>query len=371
MGSEWRNITLGDFVALQRGHDLTAEERRTGHVPVFGAAGHNGYHDTAIAKGPGIVVGRSGGSFGQVHYSKEDFWPHNTGLYVKDFKGNDPRFAFYLLTALDFDSYNSGSAQPSLNRNFIYPIPVRVPPPIEQKAISRVLSNLDDEIELNHRINAELEGMAKLLYDYWFVQFDFPDANGKPYQSSGGKMVYNPTLKREIPEGWEAISVSEFAAIKTGKEDANYATDDGVFHFFTCGEAALRCNDFVFDGKAVLLAGNGSFAVKKYEGKFNAYQRTYVLIPNDENLFAPLYFVVLNRISTFTSGSRGSIVKFITKGDIEDIFLPLPRSRELDFTSILSSLFSQSARLYEENIELTNLRDWLLPMLMNGQVTVE
>ena len=90
----WKNITLGDFVALQRGHDLTEPERRPGHVPVVGSAGQNGFHDTALAKGPGIVIGRSGASFGQVHFCTTDYWPHNTGLYVTDFKGNDPRFAY-------------------------------------------------------------------------------------------------------------------------------------------------------------------------------------------------------------------------------------------------------------------------------------
>jgi type I restriction enzyme, S subunit len=115
MASDWQNITLGEFVVLQRGHDLTSDERKPGTVPVMGAAGQNGFHDMAIAKGPGIVIGRSGGSFGQVHYSETDFWPHNTGLYVTDFKGNDRRFAFYLLKLLNFDSYNSASPASSAN----------------------------------------------------------------------------------------------------------------------------------------------------------------------------------------------------------------------------------------------------------------
>src|ERR1019366_2055922 len=139
MAGEWRETTLGEFVALQRGHDLTEPERRPGRVPVMGSAGQNGFHDTALAKGPGIVIGRSGASFGQVHLCANDYWPHNTSLYVTDFKGNDPHFAFYFLKALDFDRYNSGSAQPSLNRNFIYPITIRVPQPGEQRDIASVL----------------------------------------------------------------------------------------------------------------------------------------------------------------------------------------------------------------------------------------
>jgi type I restriction enzyme S subunit len=124
-------MKLGDFVSLQRGHDLTEPERRPGNVPVMGSAGMNGTHDTARAKGPGIVVGRSGASFGQVHFSPTDFWPHNTALYVTDFRGNDPRFAYYLLKSIDFSGYNSGSAQPSLNRNFVYPIVIEAPHPAE------------------------------------------------------------------------------------------------------------------------------------------------------------------------------------------------------------------------------------------------
>ena len=97
MVGDWHQITLGDFIALQRGHDLTEPQRKPGKVPVMGSAGQNGFHDTALAKGSGIVIGRSGASFGQVHFCASDYWPHNTGLYVTDFKGNDPRFAFYLL----------------------------------------------------------------------------------------------------------------------------------------------------------------------------------------------------------------------------------------------------------------------------------
>ncbi|HCG5952664.1 TPA: restriction endonuclease subunit S [Vibrio parahaemolyticus] len=269
---------------------------------------------------------------------------------------------------------SSGSKVKHTSPERIYDVRVPLPTVSEQQNIVALLDALETKIELNNRINAELEAMAKTLYDYWFVQFDFPDdspqGQGKPYKTSGGKMVYNPTLKREIPEGWEPVSVGKIVDIKTGKEDANYATERGKYHFFTCGESALRCDDFVFEGKAVLLAGNGSFSVKRYEGKFNAYQRTYVLIPKQDELYAPLYFAVNDKVKTLTSGSRGSIVKFITKGDIEDIYLPLPTNRKLEFVKTLNVCFKESSRLYEQNLELVSLRDWLLPMLMNGQVTV-
>jgi len=224
MAGEWRDITLGDFVSLQRGHDLTEPDRRPGSVPVVGSAGHNGFHDTALCKGPGIVIGRSGASFGQVHFSPVDFWPHNTGLYVTDFKGNDQRFAFYFLKALDFDRYNSGSAQPSLNRNFIYPIPVRVPPPAEQKAIAAVLGALDDKIELNRRMNATLEAMARALFQSWFVDFDpvrakldgrKPDGLDKP-TAALFPAAFQESPIGPIPKGWATLPLYDLATYVNG-----------------------------------------------------------------------------------------------------------------------------------------------------------
>ncbi len=138
----WSAGTLGNLVALQRGHDLTWRDRRSGDVPVMGSAGQNGFHDTALAKGPGLVVGRSGASFGRAHFCNRDFWPHNTALYVTDFRGNDPLFAFYLLSSIDFSRHNTGGAQQSLNRNFIYPIPIAIPPVPEQRVIATALSDV-------------------------------------------------------------------------------------------------------------------------------------------------------------------------------------------------------------------------------------
>lgn len=109
----------------------------------MGSAGQNGFHDTALVQGPGLVLGRSGASFGQAHYCEKAFWPHNTALYATDFHGNEPLFVFYRLSLIDFSRHNSGGAQQSLNRNFIYPIPVRIPSPDEQRTITTALSDVD------------------------------------------------------------------------------------------------------------------------------------------------------------------------------------------------------------------------------------
>lgn len=239
----------------------------------------------------------------------------------------------------------------------------------KQQKIADVLSALDDKIELNNKINAELEATAKDLYNYWFVQFDFPDGNGRPYKSSGGKMVYNPILKREIPDGWAVERLKFLCDVTTGKEDASLATEKGRYAFFTCGDNVLRCDKAAFDGKAILVAGNGNFNVKYYEGKFNAYQRTYVLMPNNKKYFWPIYIGLLDTISKFIKGSNGSIVKFIKKGDIEDVSILLPKNLEL--LNVFNGCLTHIDRIKKENSYLSNLRDFLLPMLMNGQVSVE
>lgn len=163
MNSDWVKATLGDFVRLQRGYDLPDSQRRKGNIPVIGSAGITGYHDTARAKGPGVTLGRSGASFGVVNYSPVDYWPHNAALYVTDFQGNDERFAYYLLKSLDFKNFNSGSAQQSLNRNFIYPIEISIPPLPIQHGIAAILSAYDDLIE-NNSANSDFgrDGAADL-----------------------------------------------------------------------------------------------------------------------------------------------------------------------------------------------------------------
>jgi len=249
--------------------------------------------------------------------------------------------------------------------------PIYIPDLKTQQSIAAVLSALDKKIALNKQINARLEEMAKALYDYWFVQFDFPNANGKPYKSSGGEMVFDETLKREIPKGWKPFKLSELVTLSTGKEDANFATEQGIYPFFTCSEKILKCDVYSFDTQAILLAGNGTFSVKRFTGRFNAYQRTYVLEPKSKNLYSIVYFVIIDNVIKFTSGSRGSIIKFITRGDIENIDVVLPNDIEnMRFSEVLYAYLLQAELLEKQNHQLTQLRDFLLPMLMNGQVSV-
>lgn len=225
MSSEWAETTLGNFVRLQRGHDLTAAEQEPGNVPVMGSAGPNGTHSKSLAKGPGVVIGRSGASAGRVHFTEMDYWPHNTCLYVTDFLGNNPRFAFYLLQTLNLGAFNSGSAQPSLNRNFIYSIPLKVPDVDEQDAIVSVLQALDDRITVLRQTNATLEAIAQALFKSWFVDFDPVRAKMEGRAPEGmdeaTAALFPDSLEKTewgmVPSGWGAVRLDSFLELAYGK----------------------------------------------------------------------------------------------------------------------------------------------------------
>lgn len=181
-------------------------------------------------------------------------------------------------------------------------------------------------------------------------------------------MVWNETLKSEIPNGWNYLTLNKITKVITGKEDANFSVLNGSYPFFTCSKDNLRCNTPAFSGAAILIAGNGDFNVKHYTGEFNAYQRTYVLIPHEEKYFATLYFAALEKIDSFRAKSNGSIIKFITKGDIESIgVFDCPNNR---FYYLLNALIKKIEGTSKEIEMLIKQRDELLPLLMNGQALI-
>lgn len=283
-------------------------------------------------------------------------------------------FAYYLFMTQTVRQQISRSASGTKVKHTspekIYEVQVYIPKIQTQRNIAKILTTLDQKIQINNQINQELEAMAKTLYDYWFVQFDFPDQNGKPYKSSGGKMVYHPELKREIPEGWGVARLDQLQ-IATGKRDANFGTENGKYDFWTTANSPIKADEFSFEGKAILIAGNGNFYVNFTDGKFEAYQRTYVIQSEDENMLIFMYMACLQSVEKLRKGSNGSIIKYITIGDVNNIASPYNKKVVDEFVRIYSPLIDLISKNKRQNQELTKLRDWLLPMLMNGQVKVE
>lgn len=219
-----------------------------------------------------------------------------------------------------------------------------LPPLPEQKAIAGVLGSLDDKIDLLQRQNTTLEAMAETLFRQWFIE--------------------------EAQEDWEEKTLGEFFPIKTGKKDANFSSIDGEYPFFTCSKQASKASNYSFEGSAILLAGNGDFNVKRYIGKFEAYQRTYVLMPYETKFFNFLFVLVKYFLQDITGGYRGSVINFITKGMISNFKISLPKN---DFSLKLEKfdmIFYKIDYNQQQIRTLEKLRDTLLPKLMSGEVRV-
>jgi type I restriction enzyme S subunit len=368
--------TLGDLVEFQRGYDLPKSQFQEGTIPVISSNGILGYHNQSKVKGPGITIGRSG-TVGLPHYINEDFFPHNTALFIKDFKVNYPKYIYYLIKTLGLNDYKSGSGVPTMNRNHLHPIEVRAfLDNGDQKKIAKVLSDLDAKIELNNKINTELEAMAKTLYDYWFVQFDFPDASGKPYKTSGGKMVWNEELKRQIPEEWEVKKINNISTIKAGGDKpkiyskeksetysipiySNGITNDGLYGY--TNEAKIHSQSITISARGTI-----GFCVLRNH-PFVPIIRLIVIIPNKIYSCKYLYETIKN-IAFEKSGSVQQQLTAPQVSDIDILYPPIDLLKK--FNKITSPYIDKKELIKEENQELASLRDWLLPMLMNGQVSV-
>lgn len=219
MPSGWRQTELGNVLTLQRGFDLPIQERREGNVPVVSSSGVTGTHSKAMVTAPGVITGRYG-TIGQTFFLTEDYWPLNTTLFVKDFKGNDPRFVYYLLKTIDFASCSDKSSVPGVNRNHLHSLPVSVPESAsEQRAIAQILGTLDDKIELNRRINDTLEAMARAIFKSWFVDFDPVHAKAEGRKPPGIDATtaahfpdsFEDSPLGKIPKRWRIVGLGDIA----------------------------------------------------------------------------------------------------------------------------------------------------------------
>lgn len=383
--SSWRPCTLGDVIELQRGYDLPEYERRPGTVPVIGSFGITGYHDQARAPGPGVTVGRSGASFGVVTYSEQAYWPHNAVLFVTDFKNNIPRFIAYLLKTIDFQRLNSGSAQPSLNRNYVYTVQTALPDRETQRKIASILSAYDDLIENNmHRI-AVLEAMAQAIYREWFVEFRFPGHEKV-------KLVDSPV--GTIPEGWRIKPLREIADLRLGKMlDAKKNKGELMPYLANVnvrwGEfdlQNLRQMRFEVDereayglryGDIVMCEGGepGRCAIWTERVPNMMIQKAIHRIRSREEVnFHYLYWNLRHKGQTghLESLFTGATIKHLPREKLDIVAIEVPRKNITDlFSKTVGPMAGQVEALRKINANLRKTRELLLPKLISGQVSVE
>jgi type I restriction enzyme S subunit len=401
MATEWRTTTLGQVIELKRGYDLPSQDRRDGPYPVVSSSGISGRHSEAKAKAPGVVIGRYG-TLGEVHYITEDYWPLNTSLYVRDFKGNDPKFISYFLRSLDFGAYSDKAAVPGLNRNDLHTAVVHVPPVAEQRWIAGILGALDDKIELNRRMSQTLESMARALFKSWFVDFGPVRAKAEgrhPGLASHAADLFPRSFEDselgEIPAGWRAATIGSIADVV----DCSHAKKP---ERLANGRPLLQLDNIRQDGILNMadqyLIGSGDY--QAWTARIEASPGDCVItnvgrvgavaqVPNDvraalgRNMTAvrcrsdqpwPTFLVEALRSDSMRDEivqktDAGTILDALNVRSIPHLRLVLPKDDVLAaFEDACRPLRARMEAIERERDGLSHLLDTLLPVLLSGQV---
>ena len=377
--SEWKECTLGEVLNLRRGYDLPHSKMIEGIIPVAGSNGIIGTHNIATDIEPCITVGRSGTAGSTFFYDKA--WAHNTTLYIDDFKGNDPKYLYYLLLSLPLKKMAGGSAVPSLNRNHIHPLKIRFPFSIElQRSIASILSSLDSKIENNRKICANLEAQAQALFKHWFIDFA-PFKDGKFVESELGM----------IPEGWRVGTLGNIAYINPSRtlQKGSKATYLDMKNMPTIGPFPLSWDVKEYNGGMRFMNGdtimaritpcleNGKVAYVNFlQNQEIAFGSTeYIIMSPKNNLFSEyLYFLCRNSsfINYATKNMNGSSGRQRVSGDTISNYDMIIAPKEIykEVEPIFKDIMCHIKSLGQESILLSTLRDTLLPKLMSGEIKV-
>jgi type I restriction enzyme S subunit len=333
-----------------------------------------------------ILIVKVGSTIGKVAIINRDIGEaciNPNSVILKNCKINSSYLYYFLISSAGqafLRNNSSASAQSALNQLTLKEMLIDLVDEQSQENISALLNNLNSKIELNNRINAELEAMAKTLYDYWFVQFDFPDENGKPYKTSGGKMVWNEKLKREIPEGWEVKELGEIINIFDSKRiplsRGEREKKVGNIPYYGATSVMGYVNEYIFDDDYILIAEDGSvmddkgFPIVQFIwGKTWVNNHAHVI--QAKNVINNEYIFYLVKTISVIQIMSGSIQLKINQENLKSVKVCVPDENTLEkFASFAIPVRKQLINASEENQKLTELRDWLLPMLMNGQVKV-
>jgi type I restriction enzyme, S subunit len=411
MSSEWLDTTIGSQLSLQRGFDITKATQQPGNVPVISSGGTNSYHSTAMVKGPGVVLGRKG-VVGSMYFVKEDYWPHDTTLWVKDFHGNDELFAYYffLSKAKELAQLDVGSANPTLNRNHVHPIKVCWPPLHEQKQIAQMLGAFDDRIALLRETNATLEAIAQALFKSWFVDFDPVHARVRGEQADGiseNLAALFPDSFEEsplglVPRGWKVELIGPWLEVlETGRRPkggvsgisegvpsigAESIVSIGQFDYsktkFVSEEFFTKMRSGELQSHDVLLYKDGGKPgvflprVSMFGDGF-PFERCGI----NEHVFrmrvkpplnqAFLYFWVWSDAAMHELKHRGgkAAIPGINQADVRELKLAVPNKGVLNaFDDLTAPLISKIFSNAKQAQTLATLRDSLLPRLISGQL---
>ncbi len=385
----WEIKKISEEIELCYGVGLKSDYRKKGKYPVFGSNGIIGSHNKYLIKGPGIIVGRKG-TIGLVHFTEKNFWPIDTTYYIKLRRDGDINFWYYLIKSLKLYEMNSHSAVPGLNRDQAYNLKVKVPSYNLQKEIARVLKNLDLNINIRNEIIINLERIGTNLFTHWFIDFEFPNEQGKPYKSSGGEFIDSELGK--IPKGWKICKLIDCGKIICGKtppkSNKNYFGGDTPFikipdmHnnvFILKTEDSLTENGKKFQENKTIpaksigvscIATVGLVSLTSQESQTN--QQINSLIPYHEPSLYYLYFKLKTLKDYFnTLGSSGSATLNINTKIFSNIKIIMSTNDVLEkFNKMVSPIFNSILLNSRENLSLYQIRDTLLPKLITGKIRV-
>ena len=359
----FKKIEFKDFITLQRGFDLPTKDRNKGEYPVVASTSITDYHNDFKVEPPGVTTGRSG-SLGEVLYLKEKFWPLNTTLWVKDFKENNPKYVYYFLTTLNLEKYNSGAGVPTLNRNHLDSLEIRIHDLDGQEKIASILSAFDDLIENNTRRIEILEEMARLIYREWFVHFRFPGHEDV-------KMVDSEL--GEIPEGWEIKEVRDI--VKRHSKKTVYRkkelSDQGnviVIDQSTDEYAGFHNNDPDFNAKPdnpYIIFGDHTCRTELLIRPFSLGPNVVPFSAKNKTLSNYYLFWIVNGLIDTKEYKRHWTSFKNNKVSVG------PSKLGYAFEELVKPAITQINLLRKQNNVLTETRDILLPRLISGQINVE
>jgi type I restriction enzyme, S subunit len=374
----WQDGKLEDLVFFQRGFDITQAQQREGSYPVISSSGVTSYHDEFKVIGPGVVIGRKG-TLGSIHFTAGDYWPHDTTLWSRHFKGNNPRFVYYFLHALDFKRFDVGNSNPTLNRNHIHDLAISIPPLSVQDNIANVLSAYDELLENNRRRMALLEESARLLYREWFVRLHFPGHQ-------------DARVTNGVPEGWTTYTLDDLCLIGRGASPrpiAHYM--DGEIAWFKIGDATASESFYIFqtdehvtdpgakrsillEPGALILSNSATCGIPYFTGVRGCIHDGWLHFADlkrisQEFLYCYLYF---KRDELISSVGDGSTQKNLNTTAVGRLKFALPPQDYLlaQFLETVQPMFQMIFNLARQNISLRAARDLLLPRLMSGEIAV-
>ncbi|PQJ50173.1 hypothetical protein BTO01_24830 [Vibrio jasicida] len=412
MGSDFFATTIGEQVTLQRGFDITKKEQQQGDVPVVSSGGVSSFHNQFKVTAPGVVLGRKG-SLGTVYFVEKDFWPHDTTLWVKDFKGNNPHYVYYFFKGMsdELKKMDVGAANPALNRNHVHPLRVQWPARKLQDAIVSVASVLDKKIALNNQINQTLEQMAQTLFKSWFVDFDpvidnaldagsyIPEifearverrkavresADFKPLPDDIRQLFPEKLIESEeglIPDGWELTKVGKvsecFDKHRVPLSKKQREERRGSIPYYGATSVMDYVDEAIFDDIYLLIGEDGS--VVKLDGTpFIQYIWGPAWINNHAHVLKGINSVSTEQLMLFFQQTNinayvtGAVQLKINQRNMNSIpFVKATEEINERFYDFIAPLYAKIRAIKEENEQLAKLRDTLLPKLISGELRLD